>query len=87
MITKKSEVVVNFEIVKDLVVCLVSVLVLRAGSVVSESRMKHRGLWCEICTLVCIQTTHNRTVGVCEMGDHEDSGSGKYELKQWVTRR
>ena len=34
-----------------------------------------------------VQTARNRTVGVCEMGVHGERGSGKYELKPWVTRR
>lgn len=34
-----------------------------------------------------VQTSRNRTVGVCEMGEHEERGSGKYELNPWVTRR
>ncbi len=28
-----------------------------------------------------VQTGRNRTVGVCKMGEHEERGSGKYELK------
>ena len=28
-----------------------------------------------------VQTGRNRTVGVCEIGEHEERGSGKYELK------
>jgi hypothetical protein len=32
-----------------------------------------------------VQTARNRTVGVCEPG-HGERGSGKYELKPWVTR-
>ena len=27
-----------------------------------------------------VQTSRNRTVGVCEMGEHEERGSGEYEL-------
>ena len=27
-----------------------------------------------------VQTARNRTVGVCEMGEHEERGSGKCEL-------
>jgi hypothetical protein len=34
-----------------------------------------------------VQTVRNRTVGVCEMREHEERGAGKYELKPWVTRR
>jgi hypothetical protein len=34
-----------------------------------------------------VRTARNRTVAVCETGEHGERGSGKYELKPWVTRR
>jgi hypothetical protein len=34
-----------------------------------------------------VQTARNRTVGVCEPGELGERGSGKYELKPWVTRK
>jgi hypothetical protein len=34
-----------------------------------------------------VQTTRNRTVCVCETGEHVECGSGKYKLTPWVMRR
>ena len=36
---------------------------------------------------VGVRTARSRTVGVCETEEHGECGSGKYELKPWVTRR
>jgi len=55
------------------------------GGRVSSAGIKNETPWAmgrDIC--VGVQTVRNRTVGLCEMGEHEERGSGKYELQQWV---
>jgi len=57
------------------------------GGRVSIAGIKNETPWAMGLDLVAgVQTVHNRTVVVCEMGEDEDSGSGKYELLS-VTHR